>query len=62
MECGQLDCEKEATHRLFWPGKDPAPSCEEHKELGVTLSLAMGFSLFVDDLPDDEPTSTDKDG
>lgn len=51
MKCGQQTCNKEATHRFFWPGKtEPTSACSECKAKALNISRAMGFHLHVEDL------------
>ena len=51
MKCGQQKCDKEATHRFFWPGAEPLPSCSECKAKALGAARAMGFHLHVEELP-----------
>jgi hypothetical protein len=49
-KCGQANCEKPATHRMFWPGSEPLPICEDCKPKAERIAGAMGFHLHFEDL------------
>jgi hypothetical protein len=46
--CRQHGCEKPATHRMFWPGREPTPQCEEHAEKGKAVGEFMGVYIHIE--------------
>lgn len=54
-ECGTKSCDAAATHRVFWPSREPLPMCELCKNQAETVSSAMGFYLHVEELPEPDP-------
>lgn len=61
MQCKQfvkdVQCQKEATHEVFWPGQT-TQQCSEHEQKLQGLALFMGFRLDSRTLV----TSTNNDG
>lgn len=50
MKCNQINCDKEATHIVYWPGKSPPPqSCEEHAKMAMRIAQAMGLTIHVEE-------------
>ena len=46
IKCDQEDCDKEAIHTVFWPGKNPPPVyCEKHAEKAIYILKAMGVPV-----------------
>jgi len=48
MQCKQMvkdvQCPKEATHEVFWPGQT-TQQCQEHEQKLQSLAVFMGFRL-----------------
>ena len=47
MNAGER-CPRPATHRIFWPGKEPNRMCEAHALHAKAIADAMGFHLVVE--------------
>jgi hypothetical protein len=52
--CGQQTCDESATHRVFWPGRDPINACLNCADKAKGISAAMGFHLVVEPLAERE--------
>lgn len=48
--CNQVGCDLPATHRVFWPGKPPAPTCVGHERIAVGIGRAMGLHVHSEQL------------
>ena len=48
MICQTSDCQIDATHRLFWPGKEPLAVCQRHQEWALEVAKAMSFYLHTE--------------
>jgi hypothetical protein len=48
--CGQVNCSKDATNKIFWPNEKPILCCDEHTEKAEAISKAMGFYLVIESL------------
>ena len=46
--CGQAECTRVATHRMFWPGSQPSFICPEHMTHAKAVAEACGFELVVE--------------
>jgi len=52
-QCEQEDCRRTASHRIFWPGREPLRLCPLCCLRAVTVATGMGFHLVHEVLPDD---------
>jgi hypothetical protein len=49
MKCQQQNCNEDATHKVYWPGKpEPLLMCARHKRVSEYLADAMGMNLCVE--------------
>jgi len=48
VKCGQKTCDEAAVVKIYWPGREPMPSCERHKAQALGIAGAMGFHLAVE--------------
>jgi hypothetical protein len=46
--CSTATCHAVATHRVFWPGRDPLGMCEACARRAQRISAAMGFHLVIE--------------
>jgi hypothetical protein len=46
--CCNSQCSELATKRVFWPGHEPKPMCEDHTTKAVAIADHMGFYLYVE--------------
>lgn len=53
MKCGQMGCNDTATHRVFWPGNRPIPTCLDHTKLAQQTANAIGLYVHVEEIKDD---------
>lgn len=40
-------CTNEATHAVYWPGREPMKFCEEHARNATNIGAAMGCHIAV---------------
>ncbi len=43
-------CGAPATHRVYWPGREPLDMCERHARRALTVADTMGFALVVNEI------------
>ena len=48
MICNQDNCVEPATHRVFWPGREPGVSCEKHAQKAQAVGRAMGCYIHIE--------------
>ena len=44
---GVPTCNDLATHRVCWPGADPLPACEKHKNEALRVGNAIGCDIPI---------------
>lgn len=50
MRCSQEKCENIATHRMFWPGREPMYICYTCLSKAQMIATTMGFYLHTEKL------------
>src|SRR5216117_1035684 len=50
MKCCQQDCTDEATHKVFWPGREILVMCQLDKIKAQALAAAMGCFIYTEEL------------
>lgn len=53
MKCNQIGCDNVATHRVFWPGNHPLPTCKEHVAVAEGIGRALGIYVHIEEIPHD---------
>ena len=47
MKCNQEKCEKESTHRVFWPGREPLEMCADCTAKAEGVGRAIGCYIYT---------------
>ena len=50
MKCNQIGCDEVATHKVFWPGREPLPTCKEHTQIAVRIAWSMGLYVHTEEI------------
>lgn len=53
MKCNQMGCSSIATHRVFWPGREPLPTCWFHVQIAIGIANSMGLYVHAEEMPYD---------
>jgi len=48
LPCSTATCHATATHRVFWPGRDPLGMCEACARRAQRISASMSFHLVIE--------------
>ncbi len=48
MKCQQVECDVDATGRIYWPGREPTLVCSLHHSKALAIAEAMGFHLHTE--------------
>lgn len=54
-KCGQVECQEQASAKVYWPGRDALPMCLRCVARAQGVADVMGFSLVIEELWAEEP-------
>lgn len=45
-----MGCNEVATYRVFWPGREPLPTCKEHTQTALGIANSMGLYIHTEEM------------